>query len=78
MGLAESLTKSATTLKLCGIGKILLKLSDQDRDALIGALASEITYRTIELALRKEGHKTSVNSILEHRRKECACYWGAK
>ena len=78
MGLAESLTKSTTTLKLCGIGKILLKLNDEDKAALTGALASEITYRTIELALRKEGHKTSVNSILEHRRKECACYWGAK
>jgi len=78
MGLAESLTKSNTTLKLCGIGKTLLKLNDEDKAALIGAFDSDITYRTIELALRKEGHKTSVNSILEHRRKECACYWEAK
>lgn len=78
MGLAESLIESATTPKLCGLGKILTKLDHEDRKALIGALDSNITYRTIELALRKEGHKTSTNTILEHRRKECACYWGAK
>ena len=78
MGLAESLIELAATPKLCVLGKILTKLNPEDREALIGALDSNITYRTIELALRKEGHKTSTNTILEHRRKECACHWEAK
>lgn len=78
MGLAESLNNTLSVQKLCPLGRTIEKLNEEDRDALIAALASNMSYRTIEMALRKEGHKTGTNTILEHRRKNCACYWGNK
>ena len=74
MSLAERLATPASTPSRCGVHRVLAKLDDADRQALLAALANpDFTASAISTALRAEGHHLLGDSIRRHRRGVCSC-----
>ena len=79
MGLAESLSRvSAPTQTYCTVGKILKTLPEDEHTALVNAIDSSMKTDEIVRALQMNGYKISGNTIRDHRKKLCACYWENK
>lgn len=65
----------------CGIGKILLQLEGEDREALNMLVKSPyvsggVSNRMIFDLLDSEGYKIALASVRLHRSKQCRCYIG--
>lgn len=59
---------------LCAVGRLLVSLPDDERDALQGALKNpEWTHSAIRRALDAEGYSMSHSTVSRHRRGDCPC-----
>jgi hypothetical protein len=76
------LAKNPPSDNLCGIGKILAGLPDDEADALRGMLAAPMKVWPhtgkggIQEALKSEGYSASDKVIRTHRLAACACSRG--
>ena len=58
----------------CSVSLLLEDLNDEDRAAVIEAMAdAKIPSTAIDRALLKEGYRVGSHSLQRHRRGECAC-----
>ena len=75
MGLAADLANLADEpirRVQCAIGIVVHSLNDQDRDALIAALADEaVRAASLARVLRTNGHSVSDHAMRRLRRREC-------
>lgn len=66
----------------CPLRKILGSLTDEERDALQGALDvpvgsdGRLSSRTLARVLHEEGHTINVKAVENHRRRVCRCFTG--
>lgn len=75
MPLAERLGSPRAAKRPCAVGRLLPRLSDRDRAALVAALADRegLTTSDILRDLRAEGHEVGHTTVLRHRKGECCC-----
>ena len=57
----------------CSFGKVLDKLDESDRAALMQALGSDVSGSVIAAALRAEGHHMKGHTVQRHRNQDCGC-----
>ena len=58
---------------ICPVGKLMERLDDADKKALLDAFKKGIPAVTITNALRKEGYKIAETSIGNHKKGICRC-----
>lgn len=74
MSLVDALAaERADRPRHCRVAKIVANLDSADAAALTEALASDLSSRRIQSALRATGVDISDSTIKAHRRLECAC-----
>ena len=73
--LASAITAHDNRLRgpRCSFGKVLDKLDESDRKALMQALNSDVAGSVIAAALQAEGHKIKGHTVRRHRNRECSC-----
>jgi len=73
MGLADKLKEFSGAGQVCIYQALVDSLSKEDQIALENAWQKGVAQRIILRALRVEGHKTSNESIANHRSGNCRC-----
>ena len=62
--------------RLCAVGSVLPKLSEEDRANFEAALArnqEEIPVKALRIWLKKRGHVASIPGLTHHRLGTCRC-----
>ena len=75
MALDDALRRhSAPVTQPCVIGALVAQLDDNDRQALLAAMADD-TVETIAIvrALADEGYTVARTTLVRHRKAECSC-----
>lgn len=78
MGLKDRLAEIQTTTsrvynEFCAFQNMILSLNPEDKKAVEDAFARQLPTSLIIAALRKEGIKTSSDSLRLHRSGSCKC-----
>jgi len=74
MSLSDKLAQVRNTSQLCAVKRFCISASDEDRDAVMSAIADEtISSRALARVLAENDVDISRNSIQSHRRRECKC-----
>jgi len=74
--LAEAFATAPRTRKgpTCGVGVVLARMPDDDRQALLEAMADETaTAPWLAKILQANGYALTSCQLQRHRRKECRC-----
>lgn len=75
MALGDRLAELERTMKGtgCSFGEFLISLPDDTREVLARLLSSPTSNENLRVALAKEGHRFSRDTIANHRHDRCLC-----
>lgn len=58
---------------LCGVARVMLDMSDEDKRALSALLHSPISAKSVALELQSAGYRISYQTVYRHRTATCSC-----